>query len=223
MKAVYLLLPLLLFSFSFVSYAQLGEQAGQPFFNVSLGSSQTFNYTILNSGSAPIGYQVVLPTLNTIPHNATPTVIVTPMNGTLAPNSQQRISVTVFMPGSDKPYLKWQGVLQVVETATVSNATSGMGATLRAGVAKIVTIESAPSKPLPLIDYVLIIVVVLVVIIIIAYLLVARRNARIAAAAARKRAVAKRVKARIKKAPARKARRRAARKTAARKRRRTRR
>ncbi|MGC8652082.1 MAG: hypothetical protein ACP5UH_02420 [Candidatus Micrarchaeia archaeon] len=211
MKALSLLLPfLLLFSLSFVPYAQLGEQAGQPFFNVSIGSSETFNYTILNSGPTPIGYQVILPALNTIPHNATPTVVVTPMNGTLAPNSQQKISVTVFMPGSDKPYLKWQGVLQVVEVASVVNASSGMGATLRAGVAKIVTIESAPPKPLPLIDYAISAIVVIAIVVIIAYIAVSRRNTKLAAKATARRAAARRVKARIKKKVPAKARKRAA-------------
>ena len=41
-----------LFFFLFVSgtiaYAQLGEQAGQPFFNISVSSSATFNYSILD-------------------------------------------------------------------------------------------------------------------------------------------------------------------------------
>ena len=72
-----------LFVSSTIAYTQLGEQAGQPFFNISVGSSATFNYSILNSGSTPIGYKVILPTFNTIPHNATPIITVTPMNGTL--------------------------------------------------------------------------------------------------------------------------------------------
>ncbi len=171
------ILPLFLFFSALifsVVYAQLGEQAGQPFINVSVGSSGTFNYSILNSGSTPIAFKVILPTLNTIPHNSTPVVTVTPMNGTLAPNSQQKISISVYISGSDKPGLKWQGVLQVVE-ATPSQVSSGsMGAAIQAGVAKIVTITSAPPIPLPFIDYV-IIVVIAAVLIIAVYLLLARR------------------------------------------------
>jgi len=183
--------------FSFASYAQLGEQAGQPFFNVSLGSSEMFNYSIINSGSAPIGFQVILPALNTIPHNTTPTVVVTPMNGTLQPNSQQTISITVYMPSSNKPGLKWQGILQVVETSTQQSSSSGMGATLRAGVAKIVTIESAPPKPLPLVYYVVSAIVVIVIIVIVAYLFIARRKAKMIKKEAMRKEAAKRVKAKI--------------------------
>jgi len=188
---------LFLISLSIFSYAQLGEQAGQPFFNVSVGSSQTINYSIFNSGSTPIGFEIILPNLNTIPNNATPTVSVTPMNDTLAPNSQQKISITVYMPAGDKPYLKWQGILQVVETSTQQSSSSGMGATLRAGVAKIVTIESAPPKPLPLVYYVVSAIAVIVIIVIVAYLFIARRKAKMIKKEAMRKEAAKRVKAKI--------------------------
>ncbi len=203
MNARYLLLAI--FSLFIVSgtlaYAQLGEQAGQPFFNISVGSSSTFNYSILNSGSAPIGYSVVLPTLNTIPNNATPTVAVTPMNGTLAPDSQQVISIRASIPSSDKPYLKWQGVLSIVETAPVANVTGGAGAIIREGVAKIVTIESAPPKGVPLIYYVIVVFAIVIVAVAATYAMIARKKSRMAA---KKRANAAKIKAKLKKrAPAR--------------------
>ena len=198
MNAKYLLLAIFsLFLLSgTVAYAQLGEQAGQPFFNISVGSSGTFNYSILNSGSTPIGYKVGLPTLNTIPHNATPTVTVTPMNGTLAPNSQQVISIKVSIPASDKPYLKWQGVLSVVETAPSANITSGAGAVIRAGVAKIVTIESAPPKGIPLVYYLIAVLVVIIAAAAAAYAMLSRKKSR--ASAAKQKAKAAEIKARLK-------------------------
>ncbi len=140
-----------LFSFFALSFAQLGEQAGQPTLNVSLGGSATFNYTILNAGDSPISYVVIPPTLNTIPHNVTPTVKITPMNGTLAPHSQQVISIKVYMPSSDKIGLTWQGIVQVVEvapSATISGG--GASATVTAGVAKILTIHSVAPVGWPL-------------------------------------------------------------------------
>jgi len=97
---------LFLFLLSFIlstAYAQLGQQAGPLIFNVTLGGSQTLNYSILNGGSSPINFTVILPILNTIPNNQTPIVKVYPMNGTLAPHSQQTIHVTVFMPAKNKP------------------------------------------------------------------------------------------------------------------------
>ena len=198
MNAKYLLLAVfsLFLLSSAVAYAQLGEQAGQPFFNISVGSSGTFNYSILNSGSAPIGYKVSLPALNTIPHNATPIVTVTPMNGTLAPNSQQVISIRVSIPSSDKPYLKWQGVLSVVETAPAANITSGAGAVIMAGVAKIVTIESAPPKGIALVYYLIVALVVIIVVVVAAYAILSKKKLR--ASAAQKKAKAAKIRERLK-------------------------
>ncbi len=174
-KQYFLLAAFILASLSVLTFAQLGEEAGQPFLNVSVGGSATFNYSILNSGSAPIPFTVVLPTLNTIPNNATPTIKVTPMNGTLAPHSSQVISITAYVPYGDKPHLKWQGVLSVIESAPVSNVTNGAGAVVMAGVAKIVTIESEPPKSSPLLYYIAAFIV-LVVVIVVAYLALFGRN-----------------------------------------------
>ncbi|MEM0149763.1 MAG: hypothetical protein QXW10_02615 [Candidatus Micrarchaeaceae archaeon] len=155
---------LLSISFALLPYAQLGEQAGEPVMNVSVGSSSFFNYSVLNSGSTPINFTVIISPLNTIPHNATPTVTVTPMNGTLAPHSSAVVSIKVSMPSSDKPGLEWQGIVQVVEASPTSTIHTGEGAVITAGIAKILTIYSAKAKPLPLIYYVVIIVVVVIVI-----------------------------------------------------------
>lgn len=197
LKHAALALVVLLFALSTVAYAQLGEQAGEPFFNISVGSSSTFNYSILNSGSTPINYTVILPKLNTIPYNATPTVAVTPMNGTLGPDSQQVISIRVSIPSSDKPHLKWQGILSVVETSAATNITSGAGAVIREGVAKIVTIESAPPKAgIPLVYYLIAVLIAIVVVAVAAYAKLSRKKSH--AAAAKKKANAAEVKARLK-------------------------
>jgi len=144
---------LFLFLFSFIlsnAYAQLGEQAGPLVFNVTLGSSQTLNYSILNGGSSPINFTVILPILNTIPNNETPIVKVYPMNGTLAPHSQQTMHVTVFMPAKDKPGLTWSGGysagtsgIVVVEGSPSIASGGGMGAVVYAAVIKGLIIKSA--------------------------------------------------------------------------------
>ncbi|MCL4404703.1 hypothetical protein M1583_01800 [Candidatus Marsarchaeota archaeon] len=159
-----------------LTQAQLGEQAGQPTLNISVGSIGTFNYSILNSGSTPLSYKVILPTLNTIPHNATPTVTVTPMNGTLAPNSQQVISIKVNVPSGDKPYLKWQGILSVVVVAPAANITSGAGAVIREGVAKILTVESAPPRGIPLIYYLIAALVIVIAIVVAVYFALKKKS-----------------------------------------------
>jgi hypothetical protein len=137
----------------------------------------------------------VLPTLNTIPHNVTPIIAVTPMNGTLAPNSQQVISIRASIPSGDKPYLKWQGVLSVVEIAPAANITGGAGAVIREGVAKIVTIESAPPKGIPLIYYLIASLVIVIVAVVAAYAMLLKKKSRMAVA--KKKAMIAEAKARL--------------------------
>jgi hypothetical protein len=165
---------LFLFLFSFIlstAYAQLGQQAGPLIFNVTLGGSQTLNYSILNGGSSPINFTVILPILNTIPNNETPIVKVYPMNGTLAPHSQQTIHVTVFMPAKNKPGLTWNGGysagtsgIVVVEGAPSVANSGGMGAVVYAAVIKGIIIKSAK----PPINILLIVGIVLLAAIIVA-------------------------------------------------------
>ncbi|MGC8538065.1 MAG: hypothetical protein ACP5MZ_03755 [Candidatus Micrarchaeia archaeon] len=169
----------LLFSLVSLSYAQLGEQAGQPTMNISVGSSGTFNYSIINSGATPIPFKVIPPVLNTIPHNATPIVVVTPSNGTLAPGSTQIISIKVSIPSSDKANLKWQGIVQVVEAAPTKIQSSGEGALITAGVAKILTIYSTPPKPIPLIYYIIAIVVVAIAVGVGASVVIIKRSRKV--------------------------------------------
>jgi hypothetical protein len=124
----------------------LGEIAGPLNFNVSLGGKQTLPLTIVAEGSNPIPYKVILPELSTVANEVTPTVVVSPSSGTLAPNTHLVINVTVYMPRGDKTSLEWKGIMQVIETAP-GNSTSGGGASAEvvAGVAKLVTIDSAPA------------------------------------------------------------------------------
>ncbi len=177
MGARRVLLPLLfiLFSLAAVSSAQLGEQAGQPTLNVSVGGSAVFNYSVMNSGSSTINFTVILPVLNTIPHNATPTVTITPMSGSLPPGGSKTISIRVSVPSGDKVGLKWQGVVQVVEVVPSVSSSGGLGATINAGIAKILTIYSTAPKTSPILYYIIAIVVVAVIAVAAYYLLVIRR------------------------------------------------
>ena len=153
-----------------IASAQLGEQGGPLVFNVTLGGSETLNYTILNAGSSTINFTVELPILNTIPNNETPIVKVYPMNGTLAPHSQQVMHVTVFMPAKDKPGLTWSGGyakgtsgIAVVE-GSPSIVSGGMGAVVYAAILKGIIIKSAK----PPINILLIVGIVLLAAIIVA-------------------------------------------------------
>jgi len=152
-RIVYFILfaSFLLLSVSGMLYAQLGEVAGQPFFNVSIGSSKSLTVTIINEGSSPLPFKVILPTLNTIVNTTQPIVTANPMSGVIPAGSSMAINVTVQMP-YDKRNVghTWTGILQVVE---MSNTTSsgGMGAVIIAGVAKIITIYASEPvfNPIP--------------------------------------------------------------------------
>ena len=136
---------LLVFGASFAG-AQLGEVAGGLNFNVSLGGSQTSNtFTIVNAGNSTIGFSIINPAFNQIPNSTTPTVIISPMNGTLAPHSNLRIDVTVIMPtGQDKPGMRWDGFIQVL--SVLANSDNPGGAVIQTGVAKEIIIVAAPEQ-----------------------------------------------------------------------------
>ncbi|MCL5007982.1 MAG: hypothetical protein M1562_01900 [Candidatus Marsarchaeota archaeon] len=160
-----------------LSHAQLGEQAGQPTMYVNVSSSSTFSYYILNGGSSPISFKVIPPSLNSIPHNTTPTVVITPMSGTIMPSSDQKVSINVSMPSGDKPGLKWEGIVQVVEATPTNVTTSGEGAVITAGVAKLLTIYSTVPKPTPF-YYIIIIVIVIVILVAAASVILFKRRKR---------------------------------------------
>ena len=189
---LFLLAFSLIVSFAAVSSAQLGEQAGQPNLNVSLGSTVTFNYSVLNSGSSPINFTVILPTLNTIPHNTTPTVTVIPMSGVLQPHAQQAVSIKVYMPSGDKVGLTWQGVLQVVEGSYATSSSGGASALITAGVAKILTIHSTAPKSSPILFFIAIAILIIAIAAGSGYYFFVFRNRKAAAAAEAQHAMAKR-------------------------------
>ncbi|MEM0201200.1 MAG: hypothetical protein QXD23_02235 [Candidatus Micrarchaeaceae archaeon] len=157
---------LFLFLFMTTVYGQFGEIAGQPHFNVSLGSSQSLNITLINDGSTPINFKTLLPNLNQIVNTTTPIITAYPMNGTIKPNSDFNVNITVYMPyNKNKPGLTWEGVLQFVETSN-SSISSGTGVQVVAGLAKIISITSTvPKSNLTLIIIFLIIVVIIVIVI----------------------------------------------------------
>lgn len=160
-------LSILLFT-ALVPVAQLGEIAGQPHFNVSLGGSETINITIINQGNAPLPFRIVLPTLTTIPNTTTPIVTATPLNSSIPPHSNSKISVTVHMPeGKNRPGLTWTGILQIVELSTNSTSSGGASASVVEGVAKIVTITSTAHvfSIWDIVPYAIVIIVIVAVVV----------------------------------------------------------
>ena len=101
---IYLISFFLIFSFLFINigYAQFGEVAGQLNFNASIGGTASLPFTLINGGSQPLNFKIVLPTLNTIPNSTTPTssyntnVLVTDTDN----GGQLTLNVTVYMPSN---------------------------------------------------------------------------------------------------------------------------
>lgn len=175
-----------------LTYAQLGEVAGPLNFNVNVSGSETLQLTVLNSGSTPLAYRVLFPTLQQIPNETAPTLTMSPLNGTIQPYKEQMINVTVYVPGNDKPGQHWSGIIQVVQK---SNQTNPGGAVIQTGVAKLISITSTTPTGIPLL-YVVSGIIIIVIAGVVYYRsrLMKRQRAAVApsvTAAARSRARAK--------------------------------
>ncbi len=142
------LLPLMLFP---LASAQFGEVAGQLFANVSVGSSNTVTFTLVNSGSTPISFEVVVPPSYTTSSSNTvfPQVTTNSKYGTVQPGSEFTVTLNVYVPSAkeNKPGTEWVGIVQAIMVKNNSNIT-GSGANIQAGVAKILTVRAIePTTP----------------------------------------------------------------------------
>jgi hypothetical protein len=171
-------------SFSAVS-ADLGMVAGALNFNVSVGGHETLQFRAFNDGGTPLNFNVVPPTYTPIVNQTTPTLVIIPLNGTIAPNSQLIFNVTVYMPWNDKAGDRWDNIAQVV---AVANQTGTSGATVLAGVGKEIIILSAPAKTNWALIYGSIAAVVIVVAVGVSYYLLVFRKKKTSRAAAKKAA-----------------------------------
>ena len=169
---IYLISFFLIFSFLFINvgYAQFGEVAGQLNFNASIGGTASLPFTLINGGSQPLNFKIVLPTLNTIPNSTTPTFSISQMNGTIPAGGQLTLNVTVYMPSNkNKPGMHWSGILQAIELS--NNTISGSGAILQQGVAKIVGVTALKPIGLPIL-YIILIVLGIIILVVILYFII---------------------------------------------------
>lgn len=185
--AVFSLFSFLLI-FSSISVAQLGEVAGQPTINVSIGSSNSVIITVVNQAGTPLPVKVILPSLVSKDANAiTPTVTASPLEANVPAGGSLNINLSVYMPGgTNKPGYTWTGIMQIVTVPTSSGTGSGEGAAIIEGVAKIVTVNAAQHIP-SIWDYLWLIVLVVIVIVVAIVVLVGRSKGMLGA----KKAVAK--------------------------------
>jgi hypothetical protein len=187
--------------FSSISVAQLGEVAGQPSFNVSIGNSNTLVITVINQASYPLPIKVILPPLVSKDANAiTPTVTAFPLVGNIPAQGEMKINVTVYMPGgTNKPGYTWQGVLQVITVPTPAASGSGgaTGASILEGVAKIVTVTAKPYV-FNIDNYIVYIVIAVVAVIAAVGVLVARSKGMLGGRAKKGKAASAKSKAALK-------------------------
>ena len=151
-KLQLVVLILVVSAMSSLAYAQFGEIAGQLHTNVSIGSSNSVSFTLVNGGSTPIRFQIITPPQfqSATPNTMAPTVTANPMNGTITPGSEFTVNVTVYVPSSknNTPGTQWTGIIQAVVVSN-SSSLSGSGANIQEGVAKIITITAqAPRSSL---------------------------------------------------------------------------
>lgn len=135
---------LIFLMFSGISQACIGEVASHVHFNVSVGSSETLQMQIFNSCRNQSVNFNAFAQLQPVINQTTPTITVSPKNGTLAPSENQFINITVSVPSNDTINTTWSGGAAAIESA---NATQVSGASLESGVAKILTVTAtAPLK-----------------------------------------------------------------------------
>lgn len=170
--------------FSTISVAQLGEIAGQPHFNVSIGGRQSLAVTVVNQADYPLPMKVILPNLVSKTANAvTPTFTANPMMGNVPPGGSLRINITVYMPGgTNKPGYSWTGVMQMV---VVANSSVTNGASITEGVAKLITVDAAPHIP-SIWDYAWLMVLVVAAVVVVVVVLLLRSKGMLGGSAKKK-------------------------------------
>ncbi len=141
-------------SMASVAQACIGEVAGKIGFNVSAGSSETLQMQIFNSCANQTIQFATISQVNPVVNATSPTIVMSPKNGTLDPRVNTYINITVTMPANAVVGTVWSAGAAADEV--VSNNTNGQGgAILNVGVIKLFNITALPAKPIPLIDIII--------------------------------------------------------------------
>ena len=135
-----------LFVLPSLAHSQIGERAGPLQFNVSIGGNETIPWTIFNNGNSTVYFTTYVGALQQSDNQITPTVALTPANGSIAAHSSVDINVTVYMPSQNQPGAGgWSTILQVIQTS--NQTASGGSAVIMAGLAKAMNIASKLPPP----------------------------------------------------------------------------
>jgi hypothetical protein len=140
---------LLLMMFSAVSQACIGEVAGRVHFDVNAGGTETLHMQVFNSCSNVSVDFSSFAQLQPLINQTTPVIQIFPKNGTLAPSQNKMINITIYMPSNAIFNTTWSGGAAVIENGN----STGSGANLQSGVAKILTVTALPpvANPIPIV------------------------------------------------------------------------
>jgi hypothetical protein len=118
-----------------------GEYSGYLIYDIPINSSHTEAWTLINSYNYTLSFYIQPPNLTIGSSNVTPTLKFSELNGTIAPDSNYQINVTVFIPVGAATNTTWQGYA----TAFASGHNqSNSSAKIQIGTAKLIQITSEP-------------------------------------------------------------------------------
>ena len=119
-----------------------GEYSGFLIYNISINSTHTEAWTLINSYNYSLKFSITPPNLTINSSNVTPTLTFSTLNGTIAPDSNYQVNVTVFIPPGATTNTFWQGYATAfaVSASNQSNAS----AKIQIGTAKLIQITAEP-------------------------------------------------------------------------------
>ncbi len=146
MRVIGLFAIFALFAIPSLAHAQIGERAGPLQFNVSIGGNETIPWTIFNNGNSTVYFVTYVGALQQSDNQITPTIVLMPVNGSIAAHSSIDLNITVYMPAQNQPGRgSWSTILQVIQTS--NQTASGGSAVIMAGLAKAMDIVSKLPPP----------------------------------------------------------------------------
>ncbi|MGI0100573.1 MAG: hypothetical protein ACREBH_02540 [Candidatus Micrarchaeaceae archaeon] len=118
-----------------------GEYSGFLIYNVSINSSHSEYWTLINNYNYSVNFTVIQPNLTIASSNVTPVLTFSALNGTIGPGQNFEINVTVFMPKGVAVNTTWHGYATAFASPTGNQSGA---AKIQIGTAKYIQITSEP-------------------------------------------------------------------------------
>ena len=118
-----------------------GEYAGFLIYNISINSSHTEYWTLINNYNYTVSFYVMPPNLTIASSNVTPVLAFSSLNGTIGPGKSFQINVTAFIPIGAAVNTTWHGYATAFASTTGNQSGS---AKVQIGTAKYIQIRALP-------------------------------------------------------------------------------